>query len=48
MLLFMMVSMITPLVSTAINVILCAAGGTLFAFVLGAISKEILKRMSLV
>ena len=48
MLLFMMVSMITPLGSTIINVILCAVGGTLFAFGLGAISKVVLKKTSLV
>ena len=48
MLLFMMVSMITPLSSTIINVVLCAAGGALFAFGLGAISKEVLKKTSLV
>lgn len=48
MLLFMMVSMITPLNSTVINVALCAAGGAMFAFGLGAISKVVLKRTSLV
>ena len=48
MLLFMMVSMITPLGSTAINVVLCAAGGALFAFGLGAISNLVLKKTSLV
>ena len=48
MLLFMMVSMITPLGSTIINVVLCAAGGALFAFGLGAISKVVLKKTSLV
>ena len=48
MLLFMMVSMITPLGSTIINVVLCAVGGTLFAFGLGAISKVVLKKTSLV
>ena len=48
MLLFMMVSMITPLGSTIINVALCAAGGALFAFSLGAISKVVLKKTSLV
>ena len=48
MLLFMMVSMITPLGSTFINVVLCAAGGALFAFGLGAISKVVLKKTSLV
>ena len=48
MLLFMMVGMITPLGSTLLNVVLCAAGGTLFAFGLGAISKVVLKKTSLV
>ena len=48
MLLFMMVSMITPLSSTFINVILCLAGGLLFAFGLGACSKLVLKKTSLV
>jgi ABC-type transport system involved in multi-copper enzyme maturation permease subunit len=48
MLLFMMVSMITPLGSTVINVVLCAAGGTMFAFGLGAISNVVLKKTSLV
>ena len=48
MLLFMMVSMITPLSSTIINVVLCTAGGALFAFGLGAISKVILEKTSLV
>ena len=48
MLLFMMVGMITPLGSTILNVVLCAAGGTLFAFGLCAISKVVLKKTSLV
>lgn len=48
MLLFMMVSMITPLGSTAINVVLCAVGGALFAFGLGAASNTVLKKTSLV
>ena len=48
MLLFMMVSMITPLNSTFINVILCLVGGTLFAVGLGAISNVVLKKTSLV
>ena len=48
MLLFMMVSMITPLGSTLLNVVLCAVGGALFAFGLGAISKVVLKKTSLV
>ena len=48
MLLFMMVSLITPLGSTIINVALCATGGALFAFGLGSISKVVLKKTSLV
>ena len=48
MLLFMMVSMITPLNSTFIHVLLCVAGGAMFAFGLGAISKVILQKTSLV
>ncbi len=48
MLLFMTVSMITPLGSTFMNVILCLAGGASFALGLGAISKIILKKTSLV
>jgi len=48
MLLFMMVSMITPLGSTIMNVVLCAAGGALFAFGLGAFSNLVLKKTSLV
>lgn len=47
MLLFMMVGMITPLSSTIINVLLCLAGGSLFAVGLGAISKVVLKKTSL-
>lgn len=48
MLLFMMVPMITPLASTFMNVLLCAAGGAMFAFGLGAISKLVLSKTSLV
>ena len=48
MLLFMMVSMITPLSSTIINVILCLAGGALFAIGLGAASNTVLRKTSLV
>ena len=48
MLLFMMVSMITPLGSTFFNVVLCLAGGVLFAIGLGAVSNVILKKTSLV
>lgn len=48
MLLFMMVGMITPLSSTVINVALCAAGGAMFAFGLGAVSNRVLKKTSLI
>ena len=48
MLLFMMVSIITPLGSTFVNVILCLAGGGLFSIGLGSISNKILKKTSLV
>ena len=48
MLLFMMVTMITPLGSTIVNVALCLVGGVLFAAGLGAISKQVLKKTSLV
>ena len=46
MLLFMMVSMITPIASTVLNVGLCLAGGVLFAVGLGAISKVVLRKTS--
>lgn len=48
MLLFMMVSMITPLGSTVINVLLCLVGGALFSWGLGAIGNIVLKKTSLV
>lgn len=48
MLLFMMVSMITPLGSTVIHALLCLAGGAMFACGLGAISRIVLKKTSLV
>lgn len=48
MLLFMMVSMITPLDSTLMHVLLCAAGGAMFSFGLGAVSNVILKKTALV
>lgn len=48
MLLFMMVSMITPLNSTMLNVVLCLAGGILFAAGLGAVSNMVLRKTSLV
>ena len=48
MLLFMTVSLITPLGSTMLNVILCFAGGILFAAGLGIASNAVLKKTSLV
>jgi len=48
MLLFMTVSLITPLGSTVVNVMLCLVGGALFALGLGAISRVVLKKTSLV
>lgn len=48
MLLFMMVSMVTPLNSTIVNVILCFLGGLMFAFGLGTAGNQVLKRTSLV
>lgn len=48
MLLFMTVSLITPLGSTFMNVVLCLAGGVLFAIGLGVGSNKILNKTSLV
>ena len=48
MLLYMTVGMITPLTSTLFHVILCLAGGTVFAVGLGAISRTVLNRTGLV
>ena len=48
MLLFMMVSVISPLASTVMNAALCLAGGVLFAAGLGALSRTVLGRTSLV
>ena len=48
MLLFMTVPIITPLNSTLINVALCLIGGVLFALGMGAISKTVLQKSSLV
>lgn len=48
MLLFMMVGLITPLSSSVLNVILCLAGGILFAVGLGSASNAVLKKTSLV
>lgn len=48
MLLFTMIPMITPLDSSLLNVIMCLAGGGLFAFGLGALSNLILNKTNLV
>ncbi len=48
MLLFTMIPMMMPLNSGAFNVIVCVAGGILFAVVLGAVSDVILNKTSLV
>lgn len=48
MLLFTMIPMMTPLNSGAFNVIVCVAGGILFAVGLGAVSDVILNKTSLV
>ena len=48
MLLFMMISMITPLDATILNVILCLAGGIIFAVGLGAISRIILAKFDII
>ncbi len=48
MLLFMMVSMITPLNASMMHVLLCLAGAVMFAVGLGTISKLVLKKTSLV
>ncbi len=44
MLLFMMIPMLTPLDATVMNVILCLAGGLVFAVGLGAVSRVILAK----
>lgn len=48
MILFMMVSMITPLNSTPINLLICAIVGVLVAFGLGALGNLVLRKTSLV
>ncbi len=48
MLLFTMIPMITPLNAGILHVIMCAAGGALFAVGLGALSNVILNKVSLV
>lgn len=48
MLLFMTVSLVTPLNATLLHVLLCLVGGLLFALGLGAVSNRVLKKTSLV
>lgn len=48
MLLFTMIPMITPLDASALNVVLCLAGGAAFGAGLGAVSNIILQKTSLV
>ncbi|MBE7078167.1 MAG: hypothetical protein E7377_05685 [Clostridiales bacterium] len=48
MLFFTIIPMITPLDSTILNVLLCGAGGILFAVGIGAISNTVLNKTSLV
>ena len=48
MLLFMMVPMMTPLDATILHVGMCLAGGALFSVGLGAVSKTVLTKTSLV
>ncbi len=48
MLLFMMIPMLTPLDATAMNVILCLAGGMMFSVGLGAVSNLVLNKTALV
>ncbi len=48
MLLFMTVSLITPLSSGITNVVLCLVGGIIFSLGLGALSKAILNKTALV
>lgn len=47
-LLFMMIPMLTPLNATIMNAGMCLAGGILFSIGLGAVSRSILNRTSLV
>ena len=48
MFLFMMIPMITPLNATVVHVIMCVAGGAMFAIGLGAVSNVILRKTALV
>lgn len=48
MFLFMMIPMLSPLNATAMNVLICLAGGAILGTGLGAISNQVLKKTSLV
>lgn len=48
MLLFMTVSMVSPLSATAMHVLLCLAGGVMFAIGFGAAARFVLRKTSLV
>lgn len=48
MLLFMMIPMMTPLDATIMHIVMCLAGGVLFSAGLGAVSKTVLAKTSLV
>ena len=48
MFLFMMIPMLTPLNATALNVLLCLAGGVLFSLGLGTVSNAVLKKRDLI
>ncbi len=48
MFLFMMIPMLSPINATAMNVLLCLAGGVMLSTGLGAISNQVLKKTSLV
>lgn len=48
MLLFTMIPIIAPLNANVLNVVMCAAGGALFAVGLGAVSAVVLNKTNLV
>ena len=48
MFLFMMIPMLTPLNASLMNIILCLAGGAIFCVGLGAVSRLVLDKTSLV
>lgn len=48
MFMFMMITIITPLNSNLMNIVLCLAGGVLFYIGIGAISKQVLNKTNLI